>query len=195
KGGLTVQDFDNTEINNLAVSRPYKVGYFIRDQQQIKEVIDDILDSAFCFWTVDRNGLLRVGAIDIGTPVATIADHEFVSFASVEVDPPARRLSFGYVRCWTIQKGDDLVASVPASHQSAVSNEYRLTIAADAAVLTKHKLATDLRIDSFLSNAAEAITVRDLRFNLIKTIRRRINVSVIGHSWELKPGDTVTLYN
>jgi hypothetical protein len=106
-GGLTYpDDFDVASFTAVAAARPDTLGYYARlDEVRIPAALDEIMLSVGGYWGFTREGLLRIGILDVpdaGDVTATFEDDDvIIDTLSLERRVrPLHKLRLGYQRFW-----------------------------------------------------------------------------------------------
>jgi hypothetical protein len=198
--GLT--GFDVSAFATLDVAAPAALGLHIsEDGATLAGACDQLADAVGAWWGMDRSGAAVVGRLDApaGEPVAWYGEGEILSYERVATKVPLWRLTLGYQRNWRPMADGDLAAPYRAGGGQATAGawyreEWRLTApAADAAVQTRHLLASDERIDTLIDAAADAAAECTRRHGLLKADRDVYRVVVKTQPFARQLGDVVGL--
>ena len=159
---LTTADIDTTNFTAFDATCPQTLGLYVRDRQNLIDIIDQLVTSVGGFWTFSRAGLLQLGrlAAPTGTPmIALTADDiraKALSIARREL--PIATLRLGYQKNWTLQ-ADGLAGAVTEANRALYAAPHLVTTATNAALFATYKLARqpDVR-ETLLALAADAAT-------------------------------------
>lgn len=198
--GITTTD--DAAFDALGAAAPAALGLYISDDgATLAGACDQLADAVGGWWGMDRSGAAVVGRLDApaGEPAAWYDDGDILSFERIATKVPLWRLTLGYQRNWRPMSDSDLAAPYRAGGGQATAGawyreEWRLTVpVADAAVQTRHLLATDERIDTLIDAAADAAAECARRHGLLKADRDVYRVVVKTQPFARRLGDIVGL--
>lgn len=190
--GVSAGNISSAAIAAFDALNSAVIGIYIGEARILSDVLDEIANSVGAWWGQD-NGVffIRLFEAPSGIPEAAFSEVEIevdrfrrITPADVGAGLPIWRVVIGYQRNYTVQSGDNVAAALATSDRPRLgflAEEWRTASDEDAAVLTVHPMAQQLRLDTLLSTeaAADAEATRQL---LIRKVRRdrfeaRINTS------------------
>ena len=148
QGGLTAADLNDASFGGLNTANSSTVGIYIDQPRTVAEVLDDLVSGVGGFYGFSRLGKMFVGRFEAATGgfVAEFDSSDIIDIERValpdSVEPANWRRRVGYQHNWTQQR-DDVAAAVTAARRAFLAEEFRVVIASDSSVKTKHLLATD----------------------------------------------------
>jgi hypothetical protein len=124
---LTAVDLDAISFADFdALTGMGQIGIYLRDRRNLVEVLDEITASVGGHWYFDRQGKLKLWRLDppTGTAVAefTADDIEAGGLRIIRRELPVYRQRLGLFRNWTIQRPDDLAATI--TWRESYANEF-----------------------------------------------------------------------
>lgn len=159
---LTAADIDTSNFTAFNTTCPQTLGLYVRDRQNLIDVIDRVVTSVGGFWTFSRAGLLQLGRLEAPTGTAVIeltADDiraKMLSIARREL--PIATLRLGYQKNYTVQS-DGLAGAVTAANRALYGAPHLVAKAVDAGLFTTNKLAREPDvIETLIALAADAAT-------------------------------------
>jgi hypothetical protein len=142
--------------------------------------MDDIANSIGAWWGFDRLGKLRMQRLEApsGTPAVYLVPADIIRIDRVANNDagrgiPAWKVTLGYKKFFTTQP-NDLAGAVSITRRQELVKEYRTVSTEDAAIKTRHKLATPLEFDTLLIDSTAAQTECTRRLTLYKAERATI---------------------
>lgn len=187
-------DLDVSSFTTLETDVPYTIGLFARDKINTLDLLDAIMNSVAGYWTVTREGLIRVGRIQDPSPLS--ADEEFddddiLSIELRELQPPAWRVTVGYQRTWRTHS-DGEIAGVALGSKPTLTEKYRSVTSADESVKNTHAAARDMELSpTLLDEKADAQAIADTLLALHKESRELLYITVKTQPYILDVGDVV----
>ncbi len=172
---LTTADIDAANFTAFNATCPQTLGLYVRDRQNMIDVIDQVVTSVGGFWTFSRAGLLQLGRLEATTGTAAIAltaDDLRAKTLSIERrELPIATLRLGYQKNWTVQT-DGLAGVVSEANRALYGAPYLVAKAANAGLFTTYKLARQPEVrETLLALAADAATEATRLQALYDTIR------------------------
>lgn len=160
--GLTIGEISATDVTALDTANNAVVGIWVTDADTALAVMDRVAASIGAWFGFDAAGLLRMGRLEAPcTPIDTFYDYDIGD--KIERRPPRDngrpvwRTTLGYARNWTPQTSD-LAGAVTQDRRAWLKESVRTVASSNAAVLTQHLLASELRVDGLLISSAAAAT-------------------------------------
>ncbi len=194
---LTTADIDAASFSAFDVACPQPVHEYVRERDNLIQVIDRIVTSVGGFWTFSRSGLLQLGRLDSpsGTPAIELLEDDVsengISVADRQI--PVDTVRLGYRRNFTPQP-DGLAGAVTEANRASFAAEYLVATATNAGITTPHKLAPnpDL-ISTQLTVAADADAEATRRATVRGTIRKTFLVDCYMLPLSINLGQVVRL--
>lgn len=197
RAGLVAADIEAASITALNASCTQTLGLYIRDRQNLLDVIDGLVSAVGAFWTFTRAGQLRLGRLDAptGTPVLTlIADDieaETIGLSGRELPQASVRL--GYARNWTPQDPDGLAGAVSETNRTLYAAPHSVAKATNS-VSTQHLLAPNPDVvDTLIVSSSAAATEATRRATLRNVVRTSVRLTTFSQAHEVNLGDVVHL--
>lgn len=178
--GIAAGDINAADVTALDAANSAEVGYWTDSSDDANEALDDLANSIGAWWGFDRLGKLRMQRFEApsGTPVAYLEPADIIRIDRVANNDagrgiPAWKVTLGYKKFFTTQP-NDLAGAVAVTRRQELAKDYRTVEAEDAAIKTRHTLATPLEFDTLLIDATAAQTECTRRLNLYKAERATI---------------------
>lgn len=206
KGELLTSDLDATSFSDFDTDRPYTVGMYITERQNILDVMDQLLSSVGGYYVGSRDGKLRIGYIkdpSLGTPVAYFGGvgNNLIIDNSVSIkklNEVEWRTTLGYQRNWTVQTADQLAGSITdpdfADKEKVVwLGKQSLTVTAETvAVKTKYLNSIEPEVyETLIDDAIDAQNECDYRHGILSDQRRVVTFTAYTTPLQLNAGDVV----
>ncbi len=179
-GGIISGDIDAGDVIALDTATGAEIGYWSDGASTCSNALDEIANSVGAWWGFDRLGKFRMQRFEApsGTPAVYLTAADIIRIDRVANNDagrgiPAWKVSLGYKRFYTVQP-DDLAGAVSITKRQELAREYRTVEATDAAVKTRHMLATPLDYQTLLVDAAAAQTEATRRLSLYKAERATV---------------------
>lgn len=199
---VAASDWDSEDIGDTfsahASAQTQEVGTYIRNGDNLSDVIDELLSSVGSYKYIDRDGKLQVKLF--GTPAGSadvlITQDDMLrdSFRIFDEIEPVNGIELGYKRNWTPQDADAVAGSVSLQDRIDFSKEYRSVQAVDATVNTTYPLASKPPlIESLLQDSTEAATEANRLLTLWKALTRIYEFEATLTPGTVNIGDTVTV--
>ena len=187
RGGLLAADFNPASITGLDVDNSAETGIWISDEMEVLEAANTVLQSVGGWLLPNRNGVFEVGRLEAPSSpiVATYTEEECLDRgAGIEriatgdqgAGVPTWKVTLRYARNWATQGSADLAGCVAAARRTELAQEYRTVVVEDAAVKTIHPLATELTVDTLLTEPADALAEANRLLSIYKVRRDRLIV-------------------
>lgn len=197
RAGLASTDIEAASITALNAACAQTLGLYIKDRQNLIDVIDSLVSAVGAFWTFTRAGLLRLGRLDApaGTPVLTlIADDieaESIGLSSREL--PQASVRIGYAKNWTPQDPDGMAGAVTETNRTLYAAPYSVAKATNS-VSTKHLLAPNPDvIETLIVSSSDAATEATRRAALRAVVRTSVRLTTFSQAHEINLGDLASL--
>lgn len=159
---LTTNDIDTANFTAFNATCPQTLNLYVRDRENLIDLIDPLVTSVGGFWTFSRGGALQLERLAAPTGSAAIAltadDIRAKMLSIVRRELPIATLRLGYQKNWTVQT-DGLAGAVSEANRALYGAPYLVATAADAGLFTAYKLAQqpDVR-ETLIALAADAAT-------------------------------------
>lgn len=187
RGGLLASDFNSASITGLDVDNSAETGIWISDEMEVLEAANTVLQSVGGWLLPNRTGVFEVGRLEAPSSpiVATYTEDECLDRgAGIEriatgdqgAGVPTWRVTLRYGRNWATQGSADLAGCVAAARRTELAQEYRTVVVEDAAVKTVHPMATELTVDTLLTEPAHALAEANRLLSIYKVRRDRLIV-------------------
>lgn len=188
-GGAAASTALNNSVTALDTANSAEVGFWTGiEDYKVGIVLDAVLSTVGGYWLSDRAGDYIFGRLEVpsGTPVQTIESWllldrgepiERLSSSDPGVGIPAWRVNIEYQRCWTVQGATDTVDGGVA-RLVFTEQEWRLAVASDATVKTKHPLAPEMTFQCLFDTEAAASAEASRRLTMYSTRRDYIRIAV-----------------
>lgn len=156
-------DINAASFTALDTSTPAAVGIWIDTEgRKIDDVVGELLAGVGAFGGFSRLGQFSVGLVALpsaGSSVQTFSEEDVLELERLPlpstVDPIAWRCLVGYQINYTTQT--DLAAGVTAARRTFAAEPIRFEKDEDAAVLSRHRLARELVVESNYRDQADAL--------------------------------------
>lgn len=197
--GIDPLDLAPGTFTSLDNKNSAEVQYFVDDDRDALDAIQDVLDSIGGWLLPRRDGALEVGRFEapaISPALQFDVDTHVITDSLERVDDeiPAWRINFEYGPNWVVQGEDQLAAAATAATRTFVGNQFRSITVEDASVKTKHLAAPELNIRTYLRDLADAEDEADRLLALYSDERERYRVTLmLADAWTAEPGNSITL--
>lgn len=190
-------DLDTTALAALDTAAPYPHGIYLRDRQNMLDVLEWVASSIGAWFGFNRSGDFTCGVFTApsGTADYDITADDIVGDIEIEVqDVPRWRSRLGYQRHWMIQTRDQLATSVTSARASELAEEYRVTEDNDTTVQTKYLTARDPEMETSLIDVSSDADAEVQRRQTLYGVQRFIySIECYFDSFTLELGDVVSL--
>lgn len=199
KAGLTDADLDAANFSAFATTCPQTLGRYVRDRENLLDVLDDLVASVGGFYAFTRAGLMYLGRLEApsGTPVVSLTADDVVE-DGVQLSRrilPAATLRLGYRRNHTPQP-DGLADTVAEAKRAEYADVYTQIVTATNSPASIEKWAGARKpamIETHLADSGEAATEVARRAALYGVARHIYEVRCFAAPLTLKLGDVVRL--
>jgi hypothetical protein len=161
--GLTADEIDADSFDQAMLDAPEEVGIWVGDERSVRDVLDEVANSAALAYWFRADGRLAVGRFGLpsGTPLATWGSDELVELERRPVTDtgfglPAYSIVVEHSRIWQVADGNGLAGSVDAARRAYLEREYRQASAADNTVRAKHLLAPEFVFRTLIADPDDA---------------------------------------
>ncbi len=178
--GLTADGIDVATFDVAQLAAAEDVGCWIGDERSVRDVLDEIANSAAVAYWFRADGRLAVGrfALPGGVPIATWT---FADLIELERQPvtdtgfglPAYSIVVEHSRIYQLADGNGLAGSVDAARRAYLEREYRQAAAADNTVRAKHLLAPEFSFRTLITDPDDAAAFAADRLALYSKQRSR----------------------
>lgn len=197
--GLSGTEINPTSFVNLAAAASANTGDWAgTDPVTVGEFADRLLAGVGAFGGFSRHGAFSVGRVALPESEVESATIESVDVIDIEreplpaaVEPIAWRVAVGWQRNPTVQT--DLADAVSAARRTFAAEPLRLSVTEDANIQSRHKLATELIVESNFALEADADTERDRLVALWSRERAPFRVRTVYKHLTRELGDVVRL--
>lgn len=189
-------DIDSASFDALATAAPAETGLHIENETSGLAAIRKILDGCHGWIIPTVAGDFKVGKLVLpGTPVMDIIEPEILTASADETvqfipnpdtdgNIPAWRITVKWGRNWHTHSDSDMGGCVTfefPTRATELQREWREAVAENPALLTKHKLAPEIVIETGLSSQAAAQAFAD---ELLSFYGTRREVSRVAIAWD-----------
>src|SRR3990167_926856 len=201
---LTSADLDSDSFDDLNTDAPQALGLYIRDRQNLIEVLDSLIKSVGGWYGFSRDGLLQLGLLKEPSTEASVLD--LVADDLLEGDLRSTRhyvpravQRIGYRKNWTVMSDGitgvgGVAGAVTEERRADLGAEYRAAKAEDSSVLTQHLLATEPELEgTLLVEEDDALAEAQRRLTLHGVLRQVFQVTAFTTPYTLNLGDIVQL--
>jgi hypothetical protein len=197
--GMTSSDYVSGSFDQLDVKNDAECGYLVDDDRTTLTAIQDVLDSIGGWMFPNADGSFVVGRFE--APSATPAlsfdlDTSAITDSLDRVDAPipSWRINLQYAPIFHVQGDSELAGSVSAERRAFLATEFRATTADDSSVKTKHLLAPEMTLKTYLVDAADAAAEATRLLALYSAEREMYDLTLpLRDAWGANPGDSITL--
>lgn len=146
------------------------------------EALSVLLAAVGGWWGAARDGRIRAGRLvdpSGRTPTLYLDQYSVLALEPEGAPVPRWRQRCSYQRNWTVQRGEDLAASVTDARRQFLTEGVRAVTAADAVVRNRHLQALDPDpLPTLYEQSADAQTLADYLLGLHSPDRRIFTVTV-----------------
>ena len=144
---LTTGDLDASSFSAFNTTAPQALGLYVRERQNLIELLDALIQSVGGWYGFSRDGLLQLGRLEdpaSGTSVLDLTADDLVegSLRCIRRIVPVTTVRLGYRKNWTLQT-DGVAGAATEARRADLAAEYLVSKALDAAIKTAHPLALE----------------------------------------------------
>lgn len=180
RAGIAAAEIDSGSFDSWPSGA---AGVYIVQPISAEQLLDDLASSVGGWWVTRQDG--RIGAGRLGEPAARspalVLDQTNIR-AIEPIDLPALprwRQRVGYRRNWTVQRGEDIAATVTADARQFMLAEYRVVAQADQTVQSRYPLAPDpAPLPTFFDDVGDAGALCDALMDLHSPARQAFAVTI-----------------
>lgn len=198
RGGLLASDLNTSAFTAMNTDNNSIVGIWIDSPITISDVVGALVTGVGGFVYFNRAGLMSLAVFKApsGTSAATYTTDDIITIDQeplpTDMNPVVWRRQVGYKLNYAVQ--NDLAASVSATQRAFAEQQYRIAIASDGTVQTRHPLAQDPPpVAAFFTSSTDAQTEADRLLALYKVERFLYRVKVKRNVYNLHINSVVTL--
>lgn len=202
--GIAATDRDAASFDAAHAFNPAEVGIFLDGDTTGVEAIGQALDSIGAALVPSAQGVFQAIGLDEpgGAPAGTLTERDLVQGGSTAlgVSPgqenesvPAWSVEVAYGRVYQTLTAGQVAGSLDLDRKTYLAEGSRKATTQDSSVKARHPLATELKVDSVLVNAADAQAEAARRLALYSVRRDRLSwpVSIDRAPYDL--GQVVTV--
>jgi hypothetical protein len=187
--GIPTADRDAATFTALDAFNAAEVGIYLDSETSALTAIQQVLDSIGGSILPTRLGVFQVFgfAVPSGTPVLTLTERDLVSGGAFGLSFSAQSSSDGlpvwgvnltYGRVYRTMEASEMAGSVPLARRTYLGDATRTATAQNASVKTSHPLATEMSVDTLLTQQADAQAEATRRLALFSVQRDQITFPV-----------------
>jgi hypothetical protein len=177
-----------------------EVGIYVNSETSTTQLLDLIAASCGAHWYFIGD-VIHARLTQLATTSAfDLTDSEIVSCERSGIglgknNLPIESVVFDYAKIETVQQETELSATVSAAKKALLAQQTRKVTIKDAPTLTRHPLATSLKIESVLISESSATAVATRLLNLAKVRCDTVKITAIVFDIPtFNIGDGVTIY-
>lgn len=130
---LTTSDIDETTLAALDAAQSYSIGVYIKDETNLRQVIDNVSASVGGYHYFSPLGLFTAAVFDTGTWTGSdysVKDRHVGSVpTSTRAGRPKALMRIGVRNNWTQQSPVDVAGSVTPERRAVIAREYEIRTA------------------------------------------------------------------
>ena len=183
--GLVAGDVDTTTFTALNTDCSYVVGLYVKEEQNITVLLDQLCESIGAYWSFSNEGKMIVGQLKApsGTPDLYLDQYDLIEIdrvpiRDVERGIPVYKVNLSYEKNYTVQSNDAVAGSVTTARMAWLEQDYRVVSVEDTSVLTAHLLAPEMERITLLTSSTDAGNEASRLLTLYKTKRDLFNVVI-----------------
>jgi hypothetical protein len=187
--GVSGVDLSASTFTALDTKNAAPVGVWFPDETTALDAAGSVLASVGAWLLPNRSGVFEVGRLEApsGTPVATwtateILDRgagiERIATNDTGAGVPVWKVTVRYHRHYAVQGNAEVAGCVASARRAELASEWRTVKSENAAIKTKHLLATELTIDTCFADTADAQAEADRLLALYSVRRDRLVVPI-----------------
>jgi hypothetical protein len=189
RAALTDADLDLATFTALDADNAAPIGVWVAEATTPLELAGAVLSSIGGWLLPTRQGVFEVGRLEApAVPVVTTwteaeildrgAGIERIATRDAGAGVPVWKITVRYRRAYQVQTGSELAGCVSAVRKAELGSEWRTVTAENAAIKTKHILASELTYDALLTETADAQAEANRLLALYSVRRDRLLVPV-----------------
>lgn len=203
RGGVTEDELDTDAFDAALTDAPEPVGLWVGDERTVRDVLDEVANSAGLAYWWRSNGQLTLGRfrLPVGPPLLSIAVSGEISIARQPVTDtgfglPAYSIVVEHSRIHQVQDGGSLADSVDTARRAYLATEFRRAApTTDNSVRVKHRLAPELTFRTLISDpdSADAFAADRLALYGRRRTRWLVSVPLTAATAAIEPFDVVEM--
>lgn len=189
RSALTDADLDLATFTALDADNDAPVGVWLSDATTPLEAANSVLASIGGWLLPNRMGVFEAGRLEAPqAPVAATwtedetldrgAGIERIATGDQGAGVPVWKVTVRYRRHYAVQAANEVAGCVASARRAELAQEWRTVTAENAAIKTKHLLATELMIDTHLTEEADATAEATRLLSLYSVRRDRLLVPI-----------------
>lgn len=151
---LTAGDLDAASFTAFNITAAQALGLYVRDRQNLIELLDALIKSVGGWYGFSRDGLLQLGRLEDptgGVSVLDLTNDDVVegSIRCIRRIPALTTIRLGYRKNWTVQT-DGIAGAATEARRADLASDYLVSKALDASIKTAHPLALEPDLEGTL---------------------------------------------
>jgi len=193
RAGYTDADFSIGSYQALNISLPAAKGIYSQSAgESIEATINQIM-LPVGFMRFDREGKATVGNLSRQGTTVNLDSTKLLSLRSVDGYQIVHGVELGYNRSWTVMGENDFLGAATDEFKEFASQEYRTSLAEDAAVDAANADSTLLQIQTLFYSKADSDNEAARILTIMKEDKRFWELASINVQLGITPGKTVFL--
>lgn len=194
---------DETAFAAAELAAPEDVGIWVGTEQSVRDVLDEVAQSAAVAWWVRATGDLAAARFDlpVGPPVMWLDEGNLIELEALPIydlgyGTPVHSVVVERRKIYSVQDGNGLAGSVDAERKAYLAQEYRRgDPVQDRTILVPHPSSPELVIRTLITNDADADAFAADRLDLYRRrlYRWRARTPLAGRALHVDLMDTVGL--
>lgn len=203
RAGVAEDELDTDAFDQVLVDAPEPVCLWVGDERTVRDVLDEVANSAGLAYWWQSTGKLTVGRFRLpaGPPLLTIEISGEISIARQPVTDtgyglPAYSIVVEHGPIYQVQDGGSLAGSVDTARRAYLATEFRRAApTTDNSVRAKHRLAPELTFQTLISDPDSADDFAADRLALYSRRRSRwlVTVPLTAETAAIEPFDVVEM--
>jgi hypothetical protein len=197
---MAADQVSQTDVDSLNQELPAKMGIYVKDKANIREVTDALVAGTGVWYVPDAFGVLRFGrlarpseppAVDIIEPMLDGVPR-WLRSSDEGGGQPAWKVTVKGRRHWMVHDSTTVAQSLSEARQNELTEEWRRAVAEDASIKTGYPDAVEIEIETALHELADMQTEADRLLALYRTRQQFVEITLASrHVPSLWVGDSV----
>lgn len=193
-GGFSYpEDFDTLAFQDTEISNGNTVGIFIKEDTNINDVIDNLIESIGGFWGFNRQNKIFCGIVaePNSSTILDLTKSDIISINRIPSPLHIWYVSTHYQKIWKQFTVDQLAGAVTPSEVLRLTSPYKQYIASDT--LYNTPLSNKREIDSLFDTLSVAQVEGDRQFQLFNKKRDIYEITIKTLNFNINLGQSISV--
>jgi hypothetical protein len=200
--GVATSELDVPSFDTMTTNLAGAIGWYRSTEAiTIEQALNEIVGHCSGWWGGLQSGLISVGRVEApnsGQVAADWQDYDAKDAKIIDAPPgtfpPRWRQRVAYAKNWTLQRGEDLAASVTATRRQLLAEPYSVVSSISASAQSDYLLAQDPPVlETLYVSSADAQTEADRLISMFGVQRQTVDIVQGTDGHLINVGQTVQL--